>query len=296
MHHLILIISVFMLATAPVIVKFLTLPPLTILVWRLTFVSLLLFPFAYKSIGELNKKKLLNILIASFVLAVHFWIWFAGIPMLNVSIVAVLFATNPIYTAVFGYFILREPFKKRYFIALFLSIIGVVITFSSSVKGSLYDDNSEVLGMVYIIIAAILYSLYMVMSKKMRQGLSNTIFNFSLNFGALIFGVTFLMFEHFIQRKELVAPSMIDFSSWKYLFLLALMPSVLGHNLMIYSLPKFNLNYVSCMKMMSPLSASLMGVYFFNDKLSYELIIGFVLVSAGVTFAIPWKRSKGKTP
>jgi len=289
MSHLILIMAVFMLSTAPVLVKFLTLPPLTILVWRLLFVCILLLPFAYRNRGELTKNKILNVSFASFVLAVHFWIWFAGIPLLDVSVVAVLFATNPIYTAVLGYLILKEPFKKRYFIALFLSILGVVFTFSS--QGALQSHSfSNMWAMIMIIIAAVLYSLYMVLSKKMRFGLSNSIFNFSLNFGALIFGITFLLFEYFFKGVSFTSPFEISWTSYKYLFLLALMPSVLGHNLMIYSLPKFNLNYISCLKMLSPISASLMGVYFFNDELSSKLMIGFALVSAGVIFAIPWKR------
>jgi drug/metabolite transporter (DMT)-like permease len=284
MHQFALFLSVFMLSTAPVLVKFLTLEPLIILIWRLLFVSVLLLPFAYKHLKSLTFSSVKQVLLVSAVLTIHFLLWFKGIPMLNVSVIAVIFASNPIFTAILGYFILSEPFKKRYFVAITMSIIGIYYAFLSQSKAEV-----NVVGISYILGASSLYSLYMVLSKRCRKEMNNGLYTFTLNFGALILGLLVFIFTTVITDLEVVTLINVDMFSFQMLFLLALMPSVLGHTLMIYSIPFFNLNFISCLKLLSPLSASALGIYFFGDQLSKELIIGFILVSAGVLFAIPWK-------
>ncbi len=285
MHQFALFLSVFMLSTAPVLVKFLTLEPLVILVWRLLFVCILLLPFAYKSLKSLTISSVKQVFLVSIVLTVHFWLWFKGIALLNVSVVAVIFASNPIFTAIFGYLILREPFKKRYFLAIAMSIIGIYYAFLSQGNAEL-----SVTGTSYILVGSSLYSLYMVLSKRCRKEMNNGLYTFTLNLGAFILGLVMFLLTTTFSETSFSSLYNINIFSYQMLFLLALMPSVLGHTLMIYSVPFFNLNFISCLKLLSPLSASALGIYFFGDELSRELIIGFILVCTGVLFAIPWKR------
>lgn len=289
MHQFALFLSVFMLSTAPVLVKFLTLEPIIILVWRLLFVSLLLLPFAYKHLKLLNRHTIMQVLLVSSVLTIHFWLWFKGITMLNVSVVAVIFASNPIFTAILSYFILNEPFKKRYLIAISMSVLGIYYAFLSQGKT---EVNS--IGICYILAASSLYSLYMVLSKRCRKEMNNGLYTFTLNFGALVLGIVVFIISTLLSGSSFNALLEVDTFSFQMLFLLALMPSVLGHTLMIYSVSFFNLNFISCLKLLSPLSASALGIYFFDDELSKELIVGFILVSTGVLFAIPWKKNNKK--
>lgn len=285
-HHVTLVLSVLMLSTAPVLVKFLTLEPMVTLVWRLFIVSLMLLPFAYKNLKQL-KGNALAVSLVSFILAVHFWAWFSGIALLNVSVTAVIFASNPIFTAILGYIILGEEFKKRYLIAIVLSVLGIYLTFSSQTS-----NEMSTLGAIYILVGSFLYSTYMVLSKRCRKNIPNGLFTFMLNLFAALMGlVACLLMIGFdvMPASKLIH---IDLFSLKILFLLALLPSVLGHSLLIGALTRYNLNLISCLKLLSPLSASLMGVYFFGDELRSGLIIGFFLVSTGVLCAIPWERNQ----
>jgi drug/metabolite transporter (DMT)-like permease len=286
-HHFILVMSIFMLSTAPVLVKFITLEPMVTLVWRLAFVSLMLLPFAYSYFKKLTKHEVLGVSLVSLVLAVHFWMWFSGIALLNVSVTAVIFASNPIFTAILGFFILREPFKKRYFVAIVLSILGIYLTFASQ-----RPEEMSPLGAFYILGGSFLYSLYMVLSKRSRKHLPNGIFTFLLNSLAGLMGLIACIFMIITGHLEVSNITQISFFNIKVLFLLALLPSVLGHTLLIGALHRYNLNLISCLKLLSPLSASLMASYFFGDVFRPGLIFGFALVSTGVLFAIPWRRSK----
>jgi drug/metabolite transporter (DMT)-like permease len=153
-------------------------------------------------------------------------------------------------------------------------MFGIYYAFSSQ------DHNHMCLmGGAYILVGAFLNSLYMVLSKRVRKDLPNGLFTFILNSGGFLIGLVLFFANSSINNITFMNLFDVGQFSWMILFLLALLPSILGHTLMIFSLPHFNLNFVSCLKLLSPISASALGIYFFNDMLSLDLIIGFFLVS-----------------
>jgi len=289
MNHLILMTSVFMLSTAPVIVKLLSLTPLVVLFWRLLFVSGMLLPFAWRDLGTITKKDFKMISISSVVLFFHFLTWFSGVPKLNIGVTAVTFASNPIFTAIIGFIVLGETFKKRYFIAIISSILGIYVTYYSGDQ-----SNVSLVGIIEILIASLLYSTYMVYSKRNRASLSNGVYTFYLNLFTCVLGALAIGVMIILGQFEFGQLGVALSENWKVLLMLAFLPSVLGHTLMIYSLPNYNLNFISCLKLLSPLSASTMAFFLFNEKVSDNLILGFLLVSTGVLFALPWHKLKRK--
>lgn len=176
----ILAISLFMLSTAGVIVKFSTLHPVTLLIWRLSFVVLILMPFYL-----LKKQKLptlyemAEIAFVSIFMVGHFYTWFKGVPLLSVSVASIIYATNPIYTAIISYFVLKEEYHLRYFLSFIMAIIGIVFT----VKDDFKAHSLNVEGISLMIATAILYSLYMAFSKKfvLKETILVTVF-FSIYF------------------------------------------------------------------------------------------------------------------
>ena len=289
MQHLILLLSVFMLSTAPVIVKFLSMEPLTILFWRLVIVSLILLPFAWKDLRTLTKSDFKMILVSSLVLFVHFLSWFSGVPKLDVGVTAVTFASNPIFTAIIGFLVLGESFKKRYLLAIAASILGIYITFYS---GS--EKGVNLRGIIEVLTASFFYSTYMVYSKRNRVSLNNGVYTFYLNLFTCILGFIAICIMSLFGSFQFSGLQTGLVENWKVLCLLALLPSILGHTLMIYCLPKYNLNFISCLKLLSPLSASVMAIFLFGEKITEKLVIGFLLVSTGVLFALPWHKVKFK--
>lgn len=272
-----------MLATAPVIVKFSHLSPLVILVWRLFLVAILLFIPAYQAKIKISKSELKHIAMASIFMFLHFYTWFTGIKFLPVGLTTIIYATNPIYTAIIGHFFIKEKFNKIYMISFCLSLIGILVAMATKAQG-----NFEIIGVAYIVLAAVFYSSYMVYSKRNRTHLNNYVYNFILNIITMFIGAFFLIATHlFSPLPELFPP---NFYEWKILFLMAIFPSILGHTLMIYNVKHFNLNFISCFKLISPLFASFLAYIFFKEKIDLNLIIGFSFVALGVVFALPWKK------
>lgn len=281
------LLSVFMLSTAPVIVKFINLSAIEILTWRMGIVSLVLFPFALKDLPSIHLKHLKNILFASLLLFFHFYFWFSGVQKLEVGTAVVIYSTNPIFTALLGHLVIGERFNIKNIVSMGLSLFGIYFAFSTE------SGASNLNGGIQIIFAAIFYSGYLVFSKKNRVGLNNGIYTFFLNLFTGIMAFTFFSIQ-FLYFSEQGQANFIpdDLSTWKYLILLSILPSILGHTLMVYIIPRYNLNFLSCLKMLSPIAATTMAYFFFNEDVGWKLLIGFILVLSGVLVSMPWQSIK----
>ncbi len=293
---LILLLSVFMLSTAPAWVKSIDLPPLHGLSARLLLASLFLSVISYKKlIREIKKNHLGPIFGVGLILFLHFWTWFAGLKEVTVSLCATIFAVNPIFSALLGAVILKEEFKKRYFLSLILAIGGVIYStlgdtlFTRAEIPGVYSSK----GVILIMVSSFLYALYMVLSKFMRRSLSNGAFTIVLNATAFVWAFGFLSFLSFTPESPSLITTYQEGLNPTTIFALlgvVLGPSILGHTLMIYSLPFFNINFVGILKLLSPISASIIGVIIFKDQFDQRLLISLCLVVSGVLVALPWER------
>ncbi len=305
---LILALSLFMLSAAAVIVKFSTLHPIVLLFWRLLFVTLLLLPLYITQYYEWyprkkskmmmsikskpiipSKKELMEILFVSFFLVGHFYTWFKGVPLLPISVASIIYATNPIYTAIIAYFVLKEEYHFRYFISFLMALLGIVITMRHDF--SAHTINLQGVGLM--IATAIFYSSYMALSKKMRLKRDNISYSFYLNFFAAIISLIILI-AAISFSSESIEWITFDFHNWWVILSLAVFASLLGHTLMIYSVAHLNLNFVSIFKLFGPLLSSLMAFLVFGEKMSTDHIIGFLFVASGVIISLDFfnKRSE----
>lgn len=279
---LILSLSLFMLASAAVIVKFSTLHPLTLLCWRLGFVVIILFPFYLSKKQSIpNKIQLLKISFVSLFLVGHFYTWFRGVPLLPVSVATIIYATNPIYTAVISHFVLKEEYRLRYFVSFLMAIIGIVLI----VKHDLQIQSISIEGVSLMITSAIFYSCYMTLSKRVRINRDNTSYSFYLNLFSVIISITILILINTFSDRPILWIGFAPFNWW-VIVALAIFASVLGHTLMTYSVAHLNLNFVSIFKLMSPMLSSILAFIVFGEKMTSNHFIGFLFVASGVIISL----------
>jgi drug/metabolite transporter (DMT)-like permease len=284
----ILIGAIMMLATAPNIVKLSNLKAMDLLLLRLLIVTSLLslFFLRYQRV-RINKKEALMIASASFALFLHFYTWFMGIPKLPIAVATLIYATNPISTAFFSFVILKERLYLRHLLGLFFSLSGIYLSFLDRVSLELIQWD----GVLWIIMAALFYSLYMVISKAKRLDIPNTSFNFYLNgftaVIALIVYAAICLYDKSYFQSSIESVSVYEI---QVVLALALFPSLLGHTLVIYTLPHFNMNFISIIKLAGPPLASVYAIFIFNEPLSFFQVLGFLMVTLGVLFSIGFKK------
>jgi drug/metabolite transporter (DMT)-like permease len=285
-HYMGLPIALIMLASAPILIRLSNIHFLSLISWRLVFVCALLFIINFKfPIKTISFKQKKEIAIVGIFLFCHFITWVIAIRNLPISVATIIYATNPITTAVFAKIILKEKYHLRYFISLLISMVGIVII--ANLKGSTIAVTAY--GITAIILSASFYSLYMVLSKKIRKSIDNTTYSFYLNATASIIGFSYLLINNIFLENPI---DIVSFSNieWLYILLLAIFPSLLGHTLLIYLVHFFNLNWVSIFKLINPLISSFFAYIFFKESFTPTHWLAFSFILIGLINSFDLKR------
>lgn len=277
MSYLTLLFSVLVLSQAPNLVKLSSAPSMVMVFWRLFLASLILGVMGaikgqLPELKKLSSKQWRIIFITTVVLFIHFVLWFTGVRKTTVANAAIIFATNPIFTAIGGHFFFHEKFTKKYASAMIMGFTGIAVTFFDHLQFS----PDAFLGDMLVLISAMFFSGYILLSKKVRNTVSNIPFTFILNLSTSLFALVVIIFTPETPLFD------YDFKSWLSFILMAIFPSVMGHALFTHCLNFFNVNLMSCTMLLSPILASLVSYYFYHETLSIKTILGFIIAASGV--------------
>ena len=83
-----------------------------------------------------------------------------GVARVEASVVAVLFSSNPIFVTLFAFLLLKEPIHKNQVLGLALDICGILVIIRP------WDLRLDPLGVLFVILSTLLFSLYSVCGKR----------------------------------------------------------------------------------------------------------------------------------
>ncbi|GAM23181.1 hypothetical protein SAMD00019534_063560 [Acytostelium subglobosum LB1] len=141
-----------------------------------------------------------KMLIISFCMSVLFvglnWIWSIGLPLTEVSTSTALYQSATIWVFVFSIFILKDKPTPLKIVSIVLFIGGVVGITLADRSSSNSTFPKAVLGDILMIVSAVLWALYEVLTTKFVGEVSRTLVNSYVGFIALwnvVFGVPMLI-------------------------------------------------------------------------------------------------------
>lgn len=237
-----------------------------IIFYRVTFASLIFF-IALLISGHLeiikpgNKKiylMALGILQAATMLA-----FFVAILNASVSVAVLLLYTAPVYVTVLSPWLLKEGATKKGTIALFLSIIGIVLIVD---PGKIYFPVYS-LGILAGIISGITYAFQIMTSKYV----SKTYSGYTQAFWACVISMLVLF-------PISIAPAGVVFSNIVYLVLLAIFPTILAVSLYFSGLKKVKASSASILALIEPVSAVILAVLILKEQVTALELTGGVLI------------------
>mgnify|MGYP000447140972 FL=1 len=126
---------------------------------------LFLIPFAVRTLkkkkASLNWKDLPGFLLLGFVgMVLSMSIYQMSVKEVPASVVAVLFSSNPIFTAVLAFFMLKEPIRRNQIAALLLEIGGILAIINP------FHTSLSPYGVLLAMISTLLFAVYGVMGKR----------------------------------------------------------------------------------------------------------------------------------
>ena len=233
-----------------------------------------------KKIWLTSKPVLISIVAITSTASLLCWAW--SLTQTSVANSTLLRNLTPLFTSFVSWLLFRMPIERRFAAGMGVALVGVVaIGWDDLQVGteSIYGDGLALL-------SAILYGIYLMAVEQLRVSLSSTqILLWRCGIGTLIM-LPFMWNEtsFFPDSKE----------GWLIVAALAIICQLLGQGLLIFCLKKFSANLIAIFLLLQPAIASVFAWLIFEEGLSLENGVAFLLVMLGVYLAQSENSSDNK--
>lgn len=278
---IILLVGVFFVSWAAILIRLSVSQPTTIAFFRMFFSTIMValaIPF-YKGKWFTQKTDLAVSILSGVFLGLHFFTWIAGLKVTSISSSLVLVTTQPIFVAIFGYIFLREKIGVFGTVGVVLAIAGGYLV----ARGDLKIDAAHLRGDVLSILGALAAGSYLFLGRFVRPRVD------LIPYVVTVYGVSSLVIlvAGVISRSIAAPARQIDYLLF---FLLALGPTILGHNLYNYALRHLPAFPVGMSILGEPVLATIWGMIIFHENpISTTLAGGAIIILAIVLVMIRLK-------
>jgi len=294
--YLLLLVGILAVSTAAILIRLILLEAsaLVIAAYRLALSALisgLLLLISHKSeYTQLNRKDIGLLVLSGVFLSAHFAAWITSLEFISVSSSVILVTTTPLWVALLSPVVLKEKVSSRFYWGMAVAIIGgICIAISSPCRlssvglrcsGSVFERGSQTLwGMALALFGAWMASGYMLIGRKMRLKMDN------LSYTTAVYTISaIVLILVVILRGEKV----LGYSPQIYaLFVaLAVIPQLLGHSVLNYSLEVLPATVVSMALLGEPIGSTILAVIFLNEIPSTLEIIGGIFILLGIVISV----------
>ncbi|MCL6585156.1 MAG: DMT family transporter [Anoxybacillus sp.] len=261
-------------STSAILVKWAQAPSAIIAFYRLFFTVLLMTPFVLPYAHEcrkISKRDWLFSVAAGVLLAFHFILWFESLNYTSVTSSVVLVTLQPLFAFVGGYIFFKEKLTISAFFSGLLAIFGSVIIS----WGDFQVSGAALFGDVLALLACAMVTGYWLVGQELRKRLSLMTYTYIVY---SVSSLTLLVYS-LILRYPLVAYKKTD---WFCFLLLALVPTLLGHSLMNWSMKWLSATTISMSILFEPVGAAVLAYFLLDEMIQPLQWIGGTLILTGI--------------
>jgi drug/metabolite transporter (DMT)-like permease len=280
---LVLLIAVFFVSWAAILIRLAVSPPTTIAFFRMFFSTIMVcfaLPF-YKGKWFVERMDLAVSILSGVFLGLHFYTWVASLGYTSISSSVVLVTTQPVFVAIFGYLFLKERIGVFGVLAVILAIGGTSLV----ARGDLRIDSAHLRGDILSLLGALAAGSYLFLGRSVRPRVNLvpyvvTVYSVS-SLVILLMGLSLHTIAFPARRLDLLL-----------FFLMALGPTILGHNLYNYALRHLPAFPVGMSILGEPVLATIWGMIIFHENPIFTTVLGGLII----IFAIVLVMTRLKPP
>ncbi|MBN1887490.1 MAG: EamA family transporter [Thermoflexales bacterium] len=290
--YTIALVSAVFLSTTAIFIRHLSqvyhMPSLVLALWRDIFVVLTLLP----TLGLLRprllrvKRQHLPYLSAyGLVLATFNATWTLSVALNGAAVSTVLVYCSAAFTALLGWWLLKEHLDWGKLLAIALSLGGCVLV-SGALEAGAWRANP--LGILTGVVSGLCYAVYSLMGRSASQRGLNPWTTLLYTFGFAIF---FLLFFNLLPGAPLPGsarqPAELlwlgnSLAGWGVLFLLAAVPTLAGYGLYNVSLSLLPSSVANLIVTIEPVFTAVIAYVLLGERLNGVQIGGSAMIMAGV--------------
>ena len=264
-------------------------PAIVIAAYRMGIAALVVAPTAtvlggWRSLS--GPRDVLLCLTASAFLAIHFVGWIASLQYTSVASSVVLVTATPLMVALASRVFLKEPLRRGVLLGIALGLAGSIVIaagdLASAGQGNLLGDALALLG-------AVAMTGYLLVGRRVRPRVS------ILPYLTLVYvGAALLL----LAGVGIAWAPLSGYSGQTYLFLVlvALVPQVLGHSLLNWSLARVTATLVSIAVMAEPVVSTVLALVLLREAPPITSYAGGVVILTGIYLSTRRPRVSKRVP
>jgi drug/metabolite transporter (DMT)-like permease len=282
------------LSTTAIFIRYLTqnygLPALVLACWREWIVALTLLPllrFLRPALLIVERKHLRYLFAYGFLLSIFNALWTLSVALNGAAIATVLVYCSAGFTALLGWWLLKERLDWAKLLAVALSLGGSLLV-SGALDLAVWRAN--MLGIFAGVLSGLCYAIYSVMGRSASQRGLNPWTTLFYTFG--VAGVFLLLFNLLLGS---VLPGgatrLADFFwlgnaavGWLILIALAAGPTLLGYGLYNVSLTYLPSSVANLIVTLEPVFTAIIAYLLLGERLNATQLVGSAMILTGVVF------------
>ena len=245
---------------------------ITLAFWRIFLASAMFFAISYKNISSFVPNK--KMLLAGIFLGIHFALFFRSVQLTSIAEAALLGTTAPIFTEIYGFVFKKRSPLPMVLLGLFFAFFGAAVLVS---QGSFGDTGA--LGNVLAVLCSVAMAFVLIVGKNIRKSFG--VFEYTR---WLFFFAACTLFV--ISLFARVSVFSVSSQELPWFFFLALVPTMIGHNIFYYLIKTLNATTVAAVPLGEPIVSSLGALAFFGEPIGFAVFLGGGITLFGVFLVV----------
>ena len=285
MKKLIVMLGVVGVSLSAIFVRLSDAPAMVLVFYRMLLAALVLVPAMFlrcrEELKELTRRELLLSLLSGVFLGFHFICYFYAIRYTTIAAAVVLVDTEVFFVALASPFLFQKRVSKMGWLGIGLTFLGSILIAASGLGGS----GSALLGDGLALLGAAFVSVYTLIGTAVRKTRSTTVYT------ALVYtaGSVTVLLALLLTGIPVLGYGPKDYAAGLGL---AVCCTLLGHSVFSWGLKYVAPAFVSTVKLLEPVFATILGILLFREIPGLWVVLGGILVILGVA----WYSNLGDDP
>ncbi|RZA02356.1 MAG: EamA/RhaT family transporter [Sphingobacteriaceae bacterium] len=264
---------------SPIFVKLADASPIVCGFYRLFFAFVFLAPYClYKGNLKMDRKDILLSCLGGLIFASDIALWNQSLKLISATVSTLLANLAPIWVGLISYFILRKKSGRLFWIGTCVAIAGMVVLVGIN---NLVELQLNI-GMLYALIASMLYAIYMLVTKDVLKRIDTIPFMFYSMLASCIFLVLLCL----LLGNDL---SGFNLKTWGSLIGMGLICQLIGWITINHAIHRLESTTISITLLSQTVVSGILAALILNETLDVQEIVGSFIVLCGiaVTFLKP---------
>lgn len=277
MKKLIVILGVVGVSLSAIFVRLSEAPAMVLVFYRMSLAALVLVPTMLlrcrDELKALTRRELLLSLLSGVFLGLHFICYFSSLDYTTIAASVVLVDTEVFFVALASPFLFHKRVSGLGWVGIGLTFLGSVLIAASGFRGG----GSALLGDGLALLGAAFVSVYTLIGTAVRKTRSTTIYT------ALVYtaGSMTVLLALALTGTPVLGYGPKDYAAGLGL---AVCCTLLGHSVFSWGLKYVAPAFVSTVKLLEPVFATILGIFLFREIPEALVVLGGMLVILGVAW------------